>query len=283
MCGIYGYVGVDSAKAPTLAKALCCLNESRGHHSAGIALVRDDLSTEIVKRDCRPVHFARLSRVNEALSRPHRTLIGHTRWATHGTICTSNAHPFKSGGTIGTHNGVVGNLRGVSEFCGRVCSVDSQYLVYMLDRYGHLGPATGTLNLAWCGRKDAADLRLIRYGNPLHVALCDDGKSLVYSSESRHLRAALAIAGLRGRVEEMPDESSAAVFLRHDGIEFAQGIVPFGAPEEMAQFQYPEEKPVKVWSDYGDAAPRKKIHQQNDDEFDRWSRLEDWSQYLGND
>lgn len=239
MCGIFGMVG-NVPNRQTLAASLCVLNAARGHHSAGIATCDENLRTRIFKRAWTPERFARSKKFRQIAEAPARVLIGHTRWATHGAVSNANAHPFKSGGTIGTHNGMVQNLAGVKRYCGGAdFPVDSQYLVYLLDLYGHLGPADGQLNLAYFGPKDTADLRLVRWDNPLHVAFVNGSKGLVYSSAGSDLKKAMSIAGLRGKVEEFPDEQSGAVTIGHDGIVSIElGPVPFdNCPETINAYQ----------------------------------------------
>ena len=38
-------------------------------------------------------------------------MLGHTRFATEGAIVKSNAHPFRVGDVVGTHNGCVYNVK----------------------------------------------------------------------------------------------------------------------------------------------------------------------------
>ncbi len=251
MCGIYGIVGNAGKQKLALARALCVLNASRGDHSAGIATVGLLLTTEIFKRADHPMIFAKSKEFLRLASADYRVLIGHTRFATHGTISDANAHPFKIGGTVGIHNGVVGNCKGMAEYTGKSFPVDSQYLIYCLDKFGHLGPAQGSLNVAYFGRKDAADLRIIRQGNPLAYAIVNHGKSYVFSSDYRHLRMALAIAGIRGKVYEFPEYTACAINIgqgENGKIGETWEEIP-ELPEEEAERFWTQETLLK-WSDF---------------------------------
>src|ERR1039457_913477 len=98
MCGIIGYVGRRPCEE-ILFGALQRL-EYRGYDSSGLAL-QGDGRTESVRAvgNLASLGDALAMRTSErtggtatALSEP-TTGIGHTRWATHGTVTWENAHP----------------------------------------------------------------------------------------------------------------------------------------------------------------------------------------------
>src|SRR3954463_12499446 len=87
MCGIVGYVGGSQAAA-ILLDGLRRL-EYRGYDSAGVAIVNGE-GVETRKCAGRIASLAKL--VTE--KPPAGTYgISHTRWATHGKVTDSNAHP----------------------------------------------------------------------------------------------------------------------------------------------------------------------------------------------
>ncbi|MDQ3849854.1 MAG: glutamine--fructose-6-phosphate aminotransferase, partial [Actinomycetota bacterium] len=102
MCGIVGYVGQRPVQDILLA-GLERL-EYRGYDSAGISVLADakiesvravgNLSKlrEAVARRIGPADEEAGGAVATAV-RPATTGIGHTRWATHGRVNESNAHP----------------------------------------------------------------------------------------------------------------------------------------------------------------------------------------------
>ena len=108
MCGIIGYVGTRIAQ-PILLHGLERL-EYRGYDSAGLALVENGKLAEI-----RAV--GNLSELKDAAANSKSlatTGVGHTRWATHGRVCTENAHPLTGclqGDIDLVLNGIVENYR----------------------------------------------------------------------------------------------------------------------------------------------------------------------------
>jgi glucosamine--fructose-6-phosphate aminotransferase (isomerizing) len=102
MCGIVGYVGQRPAQEILLA-GLQKL-EYRGYDSAGISVIASDDAIESVRA---VGNLANLKAAIDALPLPEpaadggvavatragTTGIGHTRWATHGRVNESNAHP----------------------------------------------------------------------------------------------------------------------------------------------------------------------------------------------
>ena len=105
MCGIVGYVGSRQA-LPVLLEGLRRL-EYRGYDSAGVAVVNHRL--QVLKA------AGRVQRLQElAGASPIEGLlgIGHTRWATHGQVNDTNAHPHTdcTGRFAVVHNGIIDNF-----------------------------------------------------------------------------------------------------------------------------------------------------------------------------
>src|SRR5436190_9790401 len=96
MCGIVGYVG----KRPVQDLLLAGLKklEYRGYDSAGISVIAGDEIDSVRAvgnlQNLFNAVTARDSAGGTAVAvRPPTTGIGHTRWATHGRVNESNAHP----------------------------------------------------------------------------------------------------------------------------------------------------------------------------------------------
>lgn len=109
MCGIIGFIGHEA-----LSRVLNGLEllEYRGYDSAGLA-VREENGTEPEIHKCQ-------GRVKDlrAISPEVDTFtcgIGHTRWATHGGVSDTNAHPHRVGKVTLVHNGIVENYKELSE------------------------------------------------------------------------------------------------------------------------------------------------------------------------
>lgn len=107
MCGIIGYCGKEAA-APIALEALKRV-EYRGYDSAGIATLTDGLL--LLRKD-----IGKLGEVqakHNLSSLPGNVAIGHTRWATHGGVTATNAHPHcDCTNTIAVvHNGIIDNYQ----------------------------------------------------------------------------------------------------------------------------------------------------------------------------
>lgn len=105
MCSIIGYLGLSSA-APIIVKGLKRM-EYRGYDSVGVATFSNN---QILLRK----GVGKVMEVNKAIKLDELSGnigIGHTRWATHGNVTETNAHPHpSSSGEIAiVHNGIIEN------------------------------------------------------------------------------------------------------------------------------------------------------------------------------
>ena len=198
MCGLFGCAGyIPKSKKHSLIASLAILNVSRGVHSTGVGILTTENTHEIIKSAVQAKDFIQRQAFAEALKIPSLSTIGHCRHATHGDIKNSNAHPFRFGSIVATHNGVVNNVNRMRHWTGKEFEVDSQYLVWALANHGHLGPAEGSLTLAYFDTKDPSYiLALCRHNRPLAYAITKDGRGVVYSSELNHLVTGCSIAGI---------------------------------------------------------------------------------------
>ena len=103
MCGIVGYIGKKKKTLKELIKGLYNL-EYRGYDSAGISYVNDGIV--ITEKAVGKIHELE-NKIDECTVT--NTLIGHTRWATHGRPTEENAHPHKCGKITIVHNGIIEN------------------------------------------------------------------------------------------------------------------------------------------------------------------------------
>jgi glucosamine--fructose-6-phosphate aminotransferase (isomerizing) len=112
MCGIVGYIGKRNGVAPVLdgLKAL----EYRGYDSAGIACIEGD--TSALFKQVGEVKGVE-KKIKAAGELESNLVIGHTRWATHGTPTVTNAHPHQNtDGTIYVvHNGIIENYQEIRD------------------------------------------------------------------------------------------------------------------------------------------------------------------------
>ena len=103
MCGIVGAVANRNVVS-TLIEGLSRL-EYRGYDSAGIAILDGD-----IKRVRAVGRVSEMQAKAESEQLSGFAGIGHTRWATHGGVTESNAHPHVSRDEIAVvHNGIIEN------------------------------------------------------------------------------------------------------------------------------------------------------------------------------
>ena len=111
MCGIVGAVAARDI-VPVLIEGLRRL-EYRGYDSAGVAVVRKDGSIGLSRA------VGKVAGLSEKLEKdPLAGNIGvaHTRWATHGGVTESNAHPHLSGDRVAViHNGIIENFQPIKD------------------------------------------------------------------------------------------------------------------------------------------------------------------------
>ncbi len=106
MCGIVGYIGENKAY-PILIKGLKRL-EYRGYDSAGVALVSENNSLNVLKSKGKVSDLETYCADKDVSG---TVGIAHTRWATHGEPSSINAHPhYSESKTIAIiHNGIIEN------------------------------------------------------------------------------------------------------------------------------------------------------------------------------
>jgi len=136
MCGIVGYIGKQPKAVDVVLDGLSSL-EYRGYDSAGIAYM-DDGKITLDKQ------VGRVQALRDSLGGDKKSAaaIGHTRWATHGTPTTANAHPhFNADGTImAVHNGIIENYAELKSHLQKqgytfVSETDTEVIPHLIDFY----------------------------------------------------------------------------------------------------------------------------------------------------
>ena len=136
MCSIIGYKGNEHASS-VLIEGLKKM-EYRGYDSVGIATIE---SGKLLMRK----GVGKVAEVNKSLrleELPGKLGIGHTRWATHGGIVDSNAHPHLAcKSTIAVvHNGIIENFDVLKDELYRSghefkSETDSEVIAHLLEEY----------------------------------------------------------------------------------------------------------------------------------------------------
>ncbi len=165
MCGIVGYVGAREATG-VVVQGLQRL-EYRGYDSAGIAIYDPAVGLQLRRSTGKLENLQRRLAVE-----PTRGTIGigHTRWATHGGVTETNAHPHRdaSGAIVVIQNGIVENYL---ELKGRLLELgyrfesqtDTEVIAHLTGHYYQT-----SRNLVTAVRQT---LRELRGGNAI-VAFC---------------------------------------------------------------------------------------------------------------
>ncbi len=133
MCGIIGFTGNIPAK-DIIINGLEQL-EYRGYDSAGLALLSDGEIT-LRKRTGKVEELKKLCNSEELTA---TCGIGHTRWATHGGVTDTNAHPHRCGKVVLIHNGIIENYRELIVEYGLqdtiVSETDSEVVAALIDKF----------------------------------------------------------------------------------------------------------------------------------------------------
>jgi glutamine---fructose-6-phosphate transaminase (isomerizing) len=179
VCGIVGYVGHKNS-APILIDGLRRL-EYRGYDSAGLA-VHDGQAIKVVRA------VGKLRNLEEALTGSPltgTTGIGHTRWATHGRVSETNAHPHVAGEVAVIHNGIIENhlalrARLVKEGSKIVSDTDTEIIAHLIDGQCRKGLAfEAAVRAALLEVEGAYAIAVIRRSEPNKLVVAKNASPLV--------------------------------------------------------------------------------------------------------
>ncbi|MDR6993191.1 glutamine--fructose-6-phosphate transaminase (isomerizing) [Luteimonas sp. 3794] len=200
MCGIVGAIARRDV-VPVLVEGLKRL-EYRGYDSAGIAVVTGG-AVRRVRRTGRVVEMeaaARADGLQAGLG------IGHTRWATHGGVTETNAHPHISHDSLAlVHNGIIENHEAQRERLTELGYVfesqtDTEVIAHLIHHHQSQGldllaalqasaqELEGAYALAVIDKGDPDRMVVARMGCPLLVGL-GEGENFVASDVSAILQA----------------------------------------------------------------------------------------------
>lgn len=198
MCGIVGAVANRNVVS-TLIEGLSRL-EYRGYDSAGVAVLNGAGIERVraVGRVSAMTEKANESRLSGLVG------IGHTRWATHGGVTESNAHPHvspsQSSGEIAVvHNGIIENhdeQRAHLKTLGYVfeSQTDTEVIAHLIHHYHQSLPLlaatqkavselTGAFAISVISKKEPEHMVTARLGCPLLIGL-GEGENFIASDVS---------------------------------------------------------------------------------------------------
>ncbi len=234
MCGIVGAVANRNVVA-NLIDGLSRL-EYRGYDSAGIAV----LNTSGIERVRAVGRVAAMTDKANEIKLSGQVGIGHTRWATHGGVTESNAHPHvspsNSAGEIAVvHNGIIENhdeqrdkLKKLGyEFLSQTDTEVIAHLIHYYHKDLNLLAATqmavselkGAFAISVISVKEPEHMVTARLGCPLLIGL-GDGENFIASDVS-------AVLSVTRKVVYLEDGDVADI--RRDGVTI------FGRDGEIAE------------------------------------------------
>lgn len=220
MCGIVGAVANRNVVS-TLIEGLARL-EYRGYDSAGIAV----LNASGIERVRAVGRVAAMTDKANEIQLNGQVGIGHTRWATHGGVTESNAHPHVSKGEIAVvHNGIIENhdaqrarLQALGyEFTSQT---DTEVIAHLIHYYHDHGltllsatqkavaELSGAFAISVISVKEPNIMITARLGCPLLIGL-GDGENFIASDVS-------AVLSVTRKVIYLEDGDVAEV--RRDGV-----------------------------------------------------------------
>jgi glutamine---fructose-6-phosphate transaminase (isomerizing) len=182
MCGIFGFAAATPRRRANLKRlrAIARDTESRGRHAFGFAWIDGANRIHAYKQTgAIGQNLDTLEQLADA-----KLLIGHCRWATHGSpIVNANNHPHAAGDGYVVHNGVIRSYREINQRYRLRPSTecDSETLAMLLGVLNgtHTERLAGALETIDPPAAVAAlwpnDLYLARNGNPLSIGRTEAG------------------------------------------------------------------------------------------------------------
>lgn len=257
MCGIVGLVapkmGARSKDYFDILADLLAADSVRGMDSTGLVVVPIDRTkpAKVVKDIGPGFEFVKRKDFNDlrAMFDEPVLVIGHNRFATHGTVVQHNAHPFVAGNISLVHNGVVSNKDELDS--GITSDVDSHHIAGAIQKNGWekaLPQLDGSAILVWHDSSDHTLHFSRTRSRELHLAK-DKYGNLWYASEG----AMLEWVAHRHNLELVGDMMCPS--------EFHHYSASLDAPYKYTKTKFEEHKPkwmLQNWQEWhGDHVARR--------------------------
>lgn len=185
MCGVVG--GVSERNVVSVILEGLSRLEYRGYDSVGVAIVDDKHNLE------RRRVTGRVKELTHECNKEHfkgKIGIGHTRWATHGGVTETNAHPHFSNDTLAVvHNGIIENyaeLRSELQNSGYEfdSETDTEVIVHLVYSFYKENPDNllqavekaikrlhGAYAIGLISKNNPNEIICARYGSPLVIGV----------------------------------------------------------------------------------------------------------------
>ncbi len=191
-------------KHKDVLSCLLYLDTFRGRDSTGVAAIRHNGDTSVMKSTVPGYEFTEGKHLEDHLRVNDFVWIGHNRYGTVGRNIRSNAHPFMvldEQGTceiVGAHNGTLKNKWALTDHIKY--GTDSEALFHEIAKIGlekTIEKVEGAWALTYYDHK-AEELRFLRNDErPLFYAIEEDEKTIIWASEIWMIRVACTRSGIK--------------------------------------------------------------------------------------
>ena len=217
MCGIFGFAKREGWQSETQMNRIKDVftnltDESviRGQDSTGISIMSGSGSSlyKTLKSSEELVLDESWDGIMETVDKDTTVVMGHVRFATHGTVSIRNAHPFSIGKVVGAHNGVIMNHSEVAQKINKSVEVDSEVIFGLINRKDDIQDVLdliyGDYALSWVKDNTYILNLLHEKDRPLVVAYWKKARCLFWASTFQIMEYALKDAGLQISVNSVP-------------------------------------------------------------------------------
>ena len=205
MCGLVGvYSSNMLSKHKDVLSMMLYLDTWRGRDSTGVAIIRHNADTDVIKQTIPGYEFVEGNKLSEALKLNDFCWIGHNRAGTIGKNIKTNSHPFmiedKDGCCIlvGAHNGTLKNKHALTD--SPKFGTDSEALFNEIALNGieeAIKKTEGAWALSYYDHIEE-ELRFLRNDErPLFYAFSEDRRTLFWASEAWMIRVPTSRAGIK--------------------------------------------------------------------------------------